>query len=566
MKHFFRKHGLPLLYAFLITAVMMYPYFVKDLLPIEHDTFFHVSRIEQLSRSISEGSFLPAVYPYENNGFGYASPLFYSDVLLIPAALLHLAGISVSICYKLTTAAASFFSVLSMMYLTHRITKKTSASMIAGAAYLFANYHITDLYIRGALGELFALIFLPVVLFGMYAILEEQDYKAWKILCLGLCGLALSHNLTFLMGSVLTALIFFLEIGKVQRESFTAVFKGVFLAFLLTAFYTLPMIEQLASQEFIVDYYAANSSLQTYSMDLWQYFANRTVFGLAGNHLEHDRTMLENIGYFLTFAPLLWFIVKKDQEYAKTFILKILLIGYICMFLPSSLLPWEKMSFLRVMQFPWRFNTLAVVLLSVPAADAVSSLPYRKFMIPAVILLLCIEGACHVYPVLGRTFGISSDMTWQDVADGALCDPYYSAYYVRVELAGGDYLPLHSCDFRGRSTALRNVDNSELNIPYRKEGTSLSFYIDQSAPEHIVMPLTYYKGYRAYRIYNGKKTEAEVSESANGLVIVHTDQPGEYICEYKDTFIRKSCIFLSFTALILLAAEIISERKKALSS
>ena len=84
-----KKRYVDLLALTFFTCLLMYPYLIRDLLPIEHDTFFHLSRIENLSLSIREGQFLPAVYPYENGGFGYASPLFYSDVLLIiPASLL----------------------------------------------------------------------------------------------------------------------------------------------------------------------------------------------------------------------------------------------------------------------------------------------------------------------------------------------------------------------------------------------------------------------------------------------------------------------------------------------
>ena len=552
MIRFIKKHGADLLFLLFITLLLMYPYIAEDLLPVEHDTFFHVSRIEQLAISIKEGNFLPALYPYENNGYGYASPLFYSDLLLIPSALLHIAGISVSVCYKITIGTASFFSALSMFFLMFKITGKRSAGWIASSAYLFSNYHITDIYVRGAMGEVFALIFLPVILNGLYSILEMHDTKAWTVLCTGLCGLALSHNLTFLMGSVLTALIFFIRLHKIDKDVFKAVFKGVFFAFLLTAFYTIPMIEQLQSQEFIVDYYASHSTLEYYSMDFWQYFANRTVFGLAGNYLEHDSTMLENAGYFLTFAPLLWIFVKRETKNRYPFVTMSLILGYICLLLPSSLLPWEKMSFFRIMQFPWRFNTLTIVLLSLPASFAFTELFRRRSFSAVLISVILCEGLWHVMPVTERTFGITSGMTWEEVKNGALCNPYYSATYVRVELAGGDYLPLDSVDFRERSAALRTVDDQELDISYTKEGSTLTFETGEQYPSEIMLPLTYYKGYKAYRLSNGEKEEVACRESSSGLVIVECSDQGTYICTYENTLLRKACIALSGCTFVLL--------------
>ena len=78
-----KKKWKDIVFACLITCLFLLPYITKDFLGIEHDTFFHVSRIEQLSKALQHGQFLPAIYPYENHHYGYASPLFYSDVFLI---------------------------------------------------------------------------------------------------------------------------------------------------------------------------------------------------------------------------------------------------------------------------------------------------------------------------------------------------------------------------------------------------------------------------------------------------------------------------------------------------
>ena len=118
------------LFTFLITCILMFPYF-KGFLPIEHDTFFHVSRIEQLSLSIREGNLFPAIYPYENGGYGYGSPLFYSDVFLILPALLHLMGLSLVRCYQLTVFTARWISALTMFSLALKITKQKETAALA---------------------------------------------------------------------------------------------------------------------------------------------------------------------------------------------------------------------------------------------------------------------------------------------------------------------------------------------------------------------------------------------------------------------------------------------------
>ncbi len=532
----------------LFTCILMYPYLIRDFLPIEHDTFFHVSRIENLSLAIREGDFLPAVYPYENMGFGYASPLFYSDVLLIIPALMHIAGLALTTCYKTAVFAAVWVSAYTMCRFAERVCGKTTVSLMASAAYLFTNYRITDVFVRGALGEIFALAFLPVVLSGMYEILCRKNTDAWKLLAAGLCLLALSHNLTFLFGSILCAVLFVIFIQQVSRDTFITLCRGVGTAFLLTAFFTLPMIEQLKSQNLFVSGYNG-TSLASYAMTWQQYLVNTTVFGLAGNNRPLDQTMIENIGYFLTFAPAGYFFLNKEKK--NPFLTALTITGYICFLLPSALLPWDHMQFLGVMQFPWRFNTMAILLLSVPAALAADS--FLKKPVLKLLLVIILSGECiwHVYPVLGRTFGMDSHMTWQDVLDGKLCDPCYSAFYVRVELAGGDYLPVTSPDYRTQTRKITLKDGTETDIAYRQSGTSMTFSID-SGEETYILPLTWYKGYQVYRYDGTRMKRLAAVPSAHGLVSFRADGKGQYICMYGNTLLRTVNMSLSAMTLALL--------------
>lgn len=527
----------------------MLPYLTMDLLAIEHDTFFHVSRIEQLSLSISEGNFFPAIYPYENHGYGYASPLFYCDVFLILPSILHLSGCSLAFCYKLCVFLACYVSAYAMIILVSRISNNRIASWISGCAYLFSNYRITDIYVRGALGEIFAFSFLPIMILGMYEIMEE-DNPHFLTLAAGITGLAISHNLTFLMGSILCAMLFFLEYRKITKKTFLLVCKGVLLAFGLTAFFTLPMLEQLHSQDFIVDYYGATSDLASGAMDFWQYFVNKTIFGYSGNNLDHSITMTVNIGWFLTFLPASWFFVSKEYRKEHVFVTYVLIIGYICMLLPSSLLPWDIIP-LKIIQFPWRFNTIAMVLLSIPAGIGCCQL-FRKKMIPYIcIVLLCAECLYHVVPEYTRTFGLHSDMSWSDVLDGALCDPYYSAYYVRVELAGGDYLPYTSPDFRNRSTNIKDHAGNDLDIAYTKEGTTLSFTTD-SLPQdqEVVLPITWYKGYTVYKVDGDTLTKVESYANYESMLSFEAKKDQEYIVRYENTSLRTISFIISGITLI----------------
>ena len=559
MRTFFRKNWKLLLSALVIACLFCYPYLVKDFLGVEHDTFFHLSRIQGLAESFSRGDFLPAVYPYKNNGFGYASPLFYSDFWLIIPALLYNAGLSLASCYKFFIFCCVYFSCFSMMKLCLRITKHEYAAILAGAAYVFANYHITDVYVRGASGEVLAMVFIPIVLSGFYELLENQNAKEWKLLAFGLTGLVLSHNLSFAIVCVICVLFVLIYIRKIKKDIWIALFKSVGIAFALSAFFTLPMLEQLSSQTFYLDYYASSSDLGSQSMELWQYFANTTVFGLGGNTYEKSNTMLENVGWFLTFAPLLWLAVPVSKRREHSFVAKCMIIGYIFLILPSVLIPWNSMSFLRILQFPWRLEMFAMALLCIPACASFAflRLKSKNIVIACTALLLSAEALWHLTPALNRTFGITSNTAYEQMIDGTIIDPYYSATYVRVECAGGDYLPSGSPDFRSYSAEIKDAQGNDLSISYEKKGTSLSFSLDADTENtQIILPITYYKGYQVYKIADGRKTAIETFESNDRMVSFFSTGEGDYICTYSRTPIQigSAAFSLGTAALLIILA------------
>ena len=536
-----------LLFACAVTFVLMFPYLTRGFLPIEHDTFFHVSRIEQLSKAIAAGHFFPGIYPDENLGFGYTSPLFYSDFFLIIPALIHLAGVPVSICYQVTVTAASLISCLTMMNLAKNISSDRNISWIASCACLYSNYRITDIYVRGALGEIFAFAALPAVINGMYMILDKKEENGWISLCLGLSCLALCHNLTFLLGSLLCAILFFVYSGSIDKKQIVSLCKGIGFAFLLTVFYTLPMIEQVTSQKLILHYYGSASDLGSSSMKLWQYVVNNTIFGYAGNTRPADSAMTVNVGWFVTFAPL-FYIFQKNK---KRFVTVCLVIGYVMILMPCSIVPWDYLSFLRILQFPWRLNTLGLVLLCIPASYGICQLLQKKTAILAVIAVMSAECIWHVLPVYTRTFGMKASMSWQDVLDGELCDPCYSADYVRVELAGGDYLPWPHPDYRTQTTAITNAETGEdAGIEYTRGYAYLYFKIEDSQRQTLTLPLTWYKGWTVYK--TGISTDRlESWKNDEGLVSFKTTGSGTYIAMFEDTVLRRVFMNISMLAALL---------------
>ena len=538
-----------LLCALGLALLFVLPWLMKDQLGIEHDTFFHLSRIEGMARSLQAGHFPPYIYPYKNNGFGYAAPLFYCDLFIVLPALLYLCGLPLSCCYQgfvfLVTACTAFTAEK----LAWRLGSNRKAAVTAAAAYLFANYRITDAYVRSALGELTAMIFLPVLLSGMYLLLEKQDARGETLLTLSLCGLVFSHNLTFIMAAVLLLVFVTLYRKGLPGTIWQAGFRSALKAFLLTAWFTLPMIEQLASQSFYLSYYAGGSDLAGNALNLSQYFVNRTVFGYSGLQYGPEMQMTVNPGWELMLLPLFWLHFRNQAEH-RVFVSRCLAAGLICLLLPLRYIPWDYLVFLRVLQFPWRLMTLASVLLMVPLAGLLSALPQRgrPFLQYGLLAVILAEGCVHVLPVLDRPFTISSATQYTDITEGKLTDPYYSATYMRVELAGGDYIPIGSPDFRGFVPVIRDAAGYDAGIAYTRTDDTLTFTISDEAGTYL-LPVTWYKGYQVYKDNKPLVTQPGLDR----LVSFKAAGPGTYTCRYSGTLVQKAGLSLSlFSAAVMI--------------
>ncbi len=528
-----------------LAVLFCLPYFCSDVLALEHDTLFHLSRIEGLSEAIRRGDFLPALYPYKNNGFGYASPLFYCDILLIPFSLLYLAGLPLSWCYKLLIFAATLFSTYAVLRLLVRVVRNSYSAVALSTAFCFSSYRITDVYVRGAVGEMMAIGFLAVVAAGLRDLLESRDTHGGWLLYTGLCGLIFSHNLTFLFGALSVVLITAAYMDRISTDVLRAGVSAVLGAFLTTAWFTLPMIEQLHSQEFILHYYAGSSQLERYAMPLWKYFAEQTVFGYGENDIPRDMQMIVNIGLAVTVLSLLYpfTVIRTRRPKPARFETVAWVFGMVCLILPWNVFPWASFSALRVLQFPWRLMTPALILL-LPAAAVTTDRLFRRKAVPVLVftaLLLC-EGIWHLIPAFDRPFGITSKTTWQDITSGELIDPYYSATYMRVELAGGDYLPIGSPDFRTEVPAVRGRYGNPLDAAVFRNGAELIIAMNDLPEDGILeLPLTFYKGYAC--TVNG--TEVPVHTSDRSLVLIQPEKNGTIRVWYRGTALRRICIPLS---------------------
>ncbi len=177
-----------LAFATLLAAPLSAPgYFL-----LAHDARHSVYFMQMFDAAFREGSLFPRWA--QDMVFGYGYPLW---IILAPlpyygAELFHLLGLDIPSSIKAIEAVGWFASGIGMYWFASRVMDR-NAGLVAGVAYLFAPYHIVDLYVRGAMPEFLAFVFPPFILLGIHQIYTTRRFFYVPATALAYGGMLLTH-------------------------------------------------------------------------------------------------------------------------------------------------------------------------------------------------------------------------------------------------------------------------------------------------------------------------------------------------------------------------------------
>jgi hypothetical protein len=547
--HFMSKINKQILIIALLLTILLFLPYLSNVMSYEHDTFFHLSRIEGLATAIKNLDFLPKIYPYKNVNFGYGSPMFYSDFFLIIPAIVYNISNSIVLSYKLLVFVLLFLTALFMGKTTQKFTNNKYIIILSMVLYSNATYHLTNIYVRSALGELFGYCLMPLIILAMYKLLYEDD--KFYLLTIVITALILSHNLSFILACILILTIIITNYKRVGKKVLRELLFAVIWVIGMTSFFTFPMLEQFANLNLFCESTSPTLFISS-TLKSFQYLMTRTNFYIFTNDFS---SMVVNTGLLLLLLPLTKiFIIDKTKNNKEIFINKLMFLGYFFLFIQSSIINYQNIQILYSLQFVWRFMLLACVLLTIPAAYYTINLfkKYQNICFGIIIVLSIGVTSFLLYPAFGRTNVITTSTTYNQLIDGSIIDPFYSAFYVRVELAGADYLPVNTIDYQNYDYQIMDTNNNILSTDISIGYNTLSFNLDN--PETtVILPKTYYKG---YQVYNNNEKLTTYNDPNTSLVSFNTaDTNGSYLLKYDNTKLQTTALILSIISWFLFIYE-----------
>ncbi|WP_163271572.1 YfhO family protein [Dysgonomonas sp. 511] len=512
------------------------------------DYYFHLTRFDALVTALTEGTFPLYIDHSAALGYGYLSRVFYSDMLMVPFALIGMVT-GAPVAFEIMVFTMTILCGIIMYGAVKTIYKNPYIAFVSGLLYTFSVYRLFDVYSRAAFGEVLAFTFLPLVFWGLYHIIKG-DCRKWYIIAFGFTLTIFSHVissvLTFFTVIILLAVYYKPLAKEPKRILFLVVAALTTIA--ITSSYTLPLAEQLASNDFRYQY--NDWSLPSRTKLSPEYMLWALLCGFA----YPKDIIIVGIGILSTAVVFLRIFVREKSEALRS-VDTGLIVGVIFLVAVSSIFPWGRFPFtlFSFIQYPSRLFLFVTLFFSVAGAYYLSKifLKEKQQLITAIILIAC----------LIATFFCHNDY----------CRAVYTGHIKETNekplpgnffyLNGAEYVPARvpsAYYISERRDSIKPLKGeTEIYSPQRDKG-ALAFEAKVQQPDSLELPLFYYKGYMAF----ANRKPVAISQSKNGLVQIPVEESGEVDVYYSGTPIQELSLLFNFVCLIILCIYIYRQKRR----
>lgn len=338
------------LFFILLALLFILPMLIHGFIPCGDDWGYHIDRIIEISNNMRHGNFFPMMYTYTFRKIGYLLGAFYPWITLLPFAILKNLISNQVVAIALGFAFYIFISLNLTFHVSNKVFKNKLQSLLTSTIYVFSGYVLVDCYQRMALGEFLSLMFLPVAVYGFYAVFFGNE-KEWPYLAFGMSVIILSHVLSTFITSLMFAIIAIVLFHWInnRKQRFIRLGFAILTCIASSAIFLFPFAEQELYQSFGQP---SPNPLQGTN------FGDLVISSLNGNGYALGPIII----LVLLFGLILW---KKLGLVEKSSYV----IGTIALIISSSLFPWSSLNktVFDVIQFPFRLYMVVTIFYAIVA-------------------------------------------------------------------------------------------------------------------------------------------------------------------------------------------------------
>lgn len=519
------------------------------------DGIQHIARAYGTSLEFKNTIF-PNVISTFANGFGYSWNLFYGALTTNAIVLINMFTGSFINAYKIFVHLCLILSGITMYKFVYTVSKNRNASLLASILYLTFPYHLTDLYIRNALGEYVSFVFIPLVFLGLYNIFYTENRKS-PALIIGAVGLLLTHNISTLMVALFAAFLVAVNIIKLEDKQIRKAFIiNIVFIILISSVYWIPLVETLLFADYQVyedGMMATKESFLESRLDFTQLFVTKNDGSFVFELGPHIMIMLaiSLMGY------------RKIRPELKELHVFCVISAILSIWMSTKLFPWGLFpKEISIIQFAWRILMISGFFVSVVCALNVGVL-IKNFNVKDVIVIsiISIMYVCAFVGFVTYNDGIS------EVSTFPLGELTGKEFEVVPGTAKSEYLPTKAYENRfylaSRDKDVFVLEGKAVIEDIKKEESKLSARIETLDAEYTLfeLPYLYYPGYTVR--YDG--IVLDCVETENGFIgfFLPANDHGILEVEYTGTKAMGISLIVSCISFITFIIYSIKKEKKA---
>lgn len=560
------KNGDSTLFILTVFALVISGPFFIDYVPLGNDTEFHLHRIIEIADCFKNMQFPPRVGIY-----GHITNIMYPNLFMWPSAFLYCMRASLTFSYNFLLILISFSRVF-LSYYSGKILLDNKKAILFSVVYSLNVYVFNNIYMRSAIGEALAMLFVPLYIASLYQFINGEYRKGVVHYVISLSGIIQSHIVTtFLMAlftgcAIVVSLLIMIMNEGVQLRLILKQCMGLLLAGLTTVginLWFLGPFLKFWNYDFSIGYQFKIERFSESALYLFEFFMAQNSIGVLNEAKEGV------VGLSILIALALYcFTYRKDQTHKKGNVFAVVTI--VLLFLQSKLMPWNYLfshftiiTFISKVQFATRFMVLGAVFMSLTEAIALDSDNVGKdCVISAKSIKFAVGLICTLYFFIGSSNYLQNPQVLLSSTSANIGDIGYQDY----SIDGTDYEEvMHRMEYGIGVTTddMITIANSERI----RNGYSFEFYNGNSTMEHeAVVSILYYGLHSAFLENESGITKLNSSfDDETGLTKIQIPQGvemGKVTLVYSKPTKFLICDVISIVAIIaFLGCEVLNRKK-----
>lgn len=344
------------------------------------DGIHQVSRLYYFKLALKDGVFPPR---FSNTAYlGYGYPLFHFNYHLPWYASIPFFALKINefvIIKNLHFIVYLLSGVFAYLFLKELVQQKFAA-LVGSILFMVSPYRFVNIYVRNALGEVFAMMFLPLVCLFILKISKKPKIIYSVFLSLSLTGLILSHAMSFVIFSP-TFLLFFVFCfvsSRDKKKFFSYILIGAVIFAGLSAYYLFPAFIE---RKFTIFDMKFKNIFGRELLSFWPVLYSKWGYSGSGNLPEEVMSFQLGIANWLVLAASLFFLpfaFFKKKNNVFLFFLSILgVIFSVFLMLKPSIFFWQTFGKIFFVDFPWKMLGPAIFWGSILLSLLISNMKFK---------------------------------------------------------------------------------------------------------------------------------------------------------------------------------------------